>query len=104
MTNRLYFLLKTKKKSLVSLFLMIFAVSLSPVNAQQVQIDGRVLDTHTNEPIIGSTVLLIGEKKGTVTDENGNFSIQAESFPTTLSVSYIGYGTKEIDIYEYLEP
>ena len=64
---------------------------------QQVRkIDGTILDSN-GEPVIGANVIIKGTTNGTVTDINGEFSIEAQS-GSVLEVSYIGYLTKEITI------
>lgn len=62
--------------------------------AQQGIITGKVFDT-TREALIGVTIQLKGTMKGTITDFDGNFSIEA-SQGETLVISYIGYKTQEI--------
>lgn len=59
-------------------------------------ISGIVTDENS-EPVIGATVVLDGVNKGTITDNNGKFDIEA---PLTgkLIVSYIGYQTTEFPI------
>lgn len=58
--------------------------------AQTEQVSGTVTD-NSGEPIIGATVLVVGQSgNGTVTDIDGNFTLQAKP-GSTLSISYIGY-------------
>ena len=50
------------------------------------------------EPIIGATVLEKGNTtNGTITDIDGNFTINLPA-NATLSISYIGYITQEIQV------
>ena len=53
-------------------------------------IKGTVADA--DGPLIGATVKVAGTNNGTVTDFNGNFSIQCKP-GTTLEISYVGYKT-----------
>lgn len=46
-------------------------------------------------PLIGATVKVAGSNNGTVTDINGNFTIQCAP-GATLEVSYVGYKTKSL--------
>jgi TonB-linked SusC/RagA family outer membrane protein len=69
-----------------------------------VEISGRVLDETTQEPVIGAGISLVGSKKVTVSDTDGNFSLSVKSLPVTVSVKYLGYRIQEISIYEYKEP
>ncbi|VBB43705.1 TonB-linked outer membrane protein, SusC/RagA family [uncultured Paludibacter sp.] len=66
------------------------------VSGQQIQIQGKVLDTK-GEPIIGATVKVKGASSGTITNFNGEFSLET-TVNSTLIVSYIGYKTAEINI------
>jgi TonB-linked SusC/RagA family outer membrane protein len=71
--------------------------------AQQIDIEGRILDENTNTPIIGANIFLLDKATGAVSDINGSFTIAA-SFPAKLLITYIGYKTQEAEIYEYSEP
>ncbi|MDY5257818.1 MAG: TonB-dependent receptor [Prevotella sp.] len=62
--------------------------------AQNGLLHGTVTDEN-NEPIIGATIMVQGEKAGAVTDLDGKFSISAPA-GTSLSISYIGYSTMQV--------
>ena len=55
----------------------------------QINVKGNVKDS-TGEPIIGATVRIVGQQGGTLSDFDGNFTIQAAQ-GATLEVSYVGY-------------
>ena len=61
----------------------------------QNKIIGKVLELSKSGdiiPVFGANVYWEGTSIGTITDISGNYSInKAESFPATLSVSYVGY-------------
>ena len=59
-------------------------------------VTGRVLDD-MNEPLIGVSVLVEGQKVGTVTDIDGNFSINAPE-GSVLELSYVGYTPQKITV------
>lgn len=59
------------------------------VSAQTIIAKGTVVDQN-EEPLIGVTISDIKEKKGTVTDIDGNFSIEC-SRGATLRFSYVGF-------------
>lgn len=61
---------------------------------QQRSISGTVKDTK-GDPIIGANVLIKGTTNGTITDIDGNFSLNVPN-NVTLVVSFIGYETQEI--------
>ena len=66
--------------------------------AQTRTIKGEVTDAQNGEALIGATVMVEGEKGGTVTDIDGNFSLQVSSSAKKIKVSYIGYIDKVLSI------
>lgn len=65
--------------------------------AQKMTVIGVVTDAATGEPLIGANVMIKHQKTGTVTDVNGNFTIEADPSQLLL-VSYIGYTPKEVGV------
>ncbi len=61
----------------------------------QKKITGHVSDA-SGEPIIGASVVVKGTSNGTITDMDGNFSLNADK--GMLVISYIGYKTQELSI------
>ncbi len=61
------------------------------VTQQGVTVKGVVTDAK-GEPIIGATVTEKGTKNATVTDFDGNYSLNVANRNATLVVSYIGFG------------
>lgn len=57
--------------------------------AQQISVKGHVVDA-TGEGIIGAAVRVVGQSGGTITDLNGNFTIQANQ-GDNIQISYVGY-------------
>lgn len=67
----------------------------------QETIKGTIIESATNEPIIGANVIIKGTAIGTVSDWDGSFEFTTdEALPITLEVSYIGFETKEIVLTE----
>ncbi len=64
----------------------------------QTRLTGRVFDQTSQEAIIGATVLEKSTGNGTITDPEGQFSLQIHAFPVTLTVSYLGYRSQEVII------
>jgi TonB-linked SusC/RagA family outer membrane protein len=60
----------------------------------RVSVNGIVLD-ETNDPVIGANVMIEGTTTGTISDVNGQFSIDVEE-NNKLIVSYVGYQTKHV--------
>lgn len=67
-----------------------------PVVQQGKKVSGVVTD-QSGEPIIGANVMVKGSTNGTVTDIDGNYSLDVTT-GSTLSISYIGYLTKELPL------
>lgn len=65
--------------------------------AQGRQVTGVVKDA-TGEPMIGVNVLVKGTTNGTITDFDGNFTIQGVNDKDVLVVSYIGYISQELPV------
>jgi TonB family protein len=57
----------------------------------------RVVDKTDGSPIPGATVKLAGTNISTVTDANGEFTLNADKNKTNLVVSFIGYQTLKIN-------
>ena len=86
---------KSKRSiSLVALFL----IGCLQLLAQSRMIQGEVTDAQNGEPLIGATVMVEGEKSGTVTDFDGNFKLQVTSSAKKVKFSYIGYVDKIVEI------
>jgi TonB-linked SusC/RagA family outer membrane protein len=60
-------------------------------------ITGTVTDSK-GELVPGTTVLIKGTETGTITDANGNFSIDVPNDQTILVFSSIGFNTKEVTV------
>lgn len=59
------------------------------------EVKGVVVDT-TGNPVIGATVIEQGTTNGVTTDFNGQFILKVKSGQSVVSISYIGYLTKEL--------
>ena len=60
------------------------------------QISGKVVDSNSNDPLPGATILVKGTNDGAVTDFDGNFTIDSATVGNTLVISYLGYSTQEV--------
>lgn len=84
------------KRSL--LLVALFVIECLQLLAQTRTIKGEVTDAQNGEALIGATVMVEGEKGGTVTDFDGNFSLQVSSSAKKIKVSYIGYIDKVLSV------
>ncbi|GAB3649754.1 SusC/RagA family TonB-linked outer membrane protein [Echinicola sediminis] len=72
-------------------------ITVFPSEAPRQTVTGQVLDP-LGATLPGVTLLIKGSSKGTVSDVDGRFKLEIESFPVTLSVSYLGYKTQDVTI------
>ncbi len=68
--------------------------SITVVQQQKATVKGQIMDNQ-NEPIIGANIIEKGTSNGTVTDFDGNFSLEVTS-GAALAISYIGYVDQEV--------
>ena len=76
--------------------LLLFLVCFIPLGALAQTVKGTVSD-EAGEPIIGASVKVVGTGTGSVTDVNGQFSVNAAS-NARLAISYVGYITEEVSV------
>ena len=61
------------------------------------KVTGRVVDA-AREPVIGASVVIEGTSMGTITDIDGNFSLEVSDDNVMLTISYIGYKTHNVRV------
>lgn len=83
-------------KKVASLFLCFFLVGMMGVYAQTRTISGKVVSSDDNSPIPGVSVIVKGTTLGTVTNMDGNYSIQVPQAAQSLMFSFVGYRTVEL--------
>ncbi|MEP6683454.1 MAG: TonB-dependent receptor [Parafilimonas sp.] len=82
------------KKLLLLCSLLIFSLMVFAQNS----VTGKVTDEQTGLPISGASIVIKGEKKGTVSDNEGNFSLPVASSSKTIIISSVGYAEQEVAI------
>ncbi len=89
--------MSNKMKNMRALLLLLFAAFTLSVPAQNITVTGNVVDS-TGEPVIGASVVQKGNtSNGTITDLDGNFSINVPS-DATLTLSYIGMVSQDVPV------
>ena len=78
------------RAALMSLLLCFGLVAMA-----QMTVTGTVTDATTGEPVIGASILEVGTTNGTITDWDGNFTLNVNS-GAQLQISYMGYKTLTI--------
>ena len=65
------------------------------VHAQPWLVRGTVTDAATGQPLPAATVQLTGTYRGTIANDEGEYSLKVQQLPATLKVSHIGYVSQE---------
>jgi TonB-linked SusC/RagA family outer membrane protein len=72
-------------------------IVIAPLSQQKISVTGKITDK-SGEPLVGVSVSVKGTKKGTVTNNDGIYSIDVETSENTLVFSFLGMVTKEAEI------
>lgn len=84
------------KKLVQSLFILLLIAS--SVLAQDRIVTGKVTSKEDGLPLPGVSVKVTGQRQGTQTDANGNFSVSVPTNAKSLEISYIGFVNQIIPI------
>lgn len=89
---------KNCHKNLTTRLMTLMLICLAPYMQAYAQnkVTGTVTDDKA-EPLIGATVMVVGESTGTATDIDGNFTLNAKQ-GATLRISYVGYVTTDVKV------
>ncbi|TDE45040.1 SusC/RagA family TonB-linked outer membrane protein [Flavobacterium rhamnosiphilum] len=79
-------------KQIILIFMIVFTTQVTLAQVKTVK--GSVTDA-VGAPMPGASIAVKGESKGTITDFDGNFSIEAQK-GKTLIISYMGYETQNV--------
>ncbi len=86
-----------KQKLLGKTFLWLF-LALPILGFSQGTVSGNITDSSYGGPLAGVNVVVKGTSRGAVSDFDGNYSINVDSFPATLVFSSLGYETRELTV------
>ncbi|HZV70369.1 MAG TPA: TonB-dependent receptor [Saprospiraceae bacterium] len=64
---------------------------------KDITIQGKISDPEGNS-LPGASVVVVGTSIGTITNDDGHYSINAPSNATQLEISYLGYIRQQVDI------
>jgi len=78
-----------------ALFLFLFLVS-GNIMAQKISVTGKVTDASNGLPLFGVSIGITGTTAGTISDVDGNFTIQVPSKDAILVFSSVGYMPQHI--------
>ncbi|MBK6929317.1 MAG: TonB-dependent receptor [Saprospirales bacterium] len=90
--------------SCITCLLILFGV-FSQINlaAQKAVIAGKVVDKETGESLIGVTIKAIntsGDIRGAITDYDGNYRIEVDPAPYTITTSYTAFTPQTVENFE----
>lgn len=80
----------------ITFYLMVSFLFMSAISFAQGTITGTVADGDLGGPLPGANIMEQGINNGAVTDFNGKFSLKASANSGTLTISYVGYASKEV--------
>lgn len=79
-------------------FLLVFFAGLHLQTASgQISIKGKVSDEN-NSGLLGTSIAIKGTNSGTISDENGNYSLVAQDTGAVIVFTFVGYITQEIPV------
>lgn len=80
-------------------FLILLVSGMKLAYSQSFEIKGKIIDTDTQETLVGIAIQVKGTQQGTFTDVDGLFNLKTtQSLPIVLTVSGLGYIRQELQI------
>lgn len=95
-TKQMLYVMKYRLLFRAALMAALFLAG-TPFAFAQFMITGRVADAK-GEGLVGATIAVVGTNRGTTTDLNGNFRIDAPGSAATLNITYTGYKTARVQV------
>ena len=87
--------LKLFTKQWMGCFLLVFTIHFAH---GQVTVSGTLTDAEDNTPLIGVNIIIQGTSQGTITDFDGNYTIEVPDGNTVLEYSYTGYRSQAVTV------
>lgn len=86
------------KLIILGVLLLCVSYGLTFAQESEISISGQVTSSENGEGLPGVNILVKGTSTGTITDVEGNYSLNVPSDAETLVFSSIGFNTTEVDI------
>jgi hypothetical protein len=83
---------------LKNIFFILLYTSICGVGFAQKIVRGHVEDAKTGESLPATNIQIEGTYQGTISNQDGDFSIPVETIPSNLMISYIGYESQKVRI------
>jgi TonB-linked SusC/RagA family outer membrane protein len=90
--------MKIKPDLKIVLAILLLALVIFPVMAQERQVTGTVYEPDGVTPVFGATVVIKGTSTGTSTDARGAYSIRVTGDNPVLEIQFLGYEKQEITV------
>lgn len=78
--------------------IILLTILSTAINAQQINVSGKVVDAKTNYPLSFANIRVSGTTLGTAANSDGFFQLRLDSPEAELVVSYIGYYSDTVNI------
>lgn len=85
-------------KSGVLAAILLLCMGIQGVDAQDVVVEGTVIDAETGETLPGVNIVEVGTQRGTTTDVNGLFELEVTNENATLRFSFVGYQAQTVAV------
>lgn len=92
-----------RKSNFISLVSCSLLIGTMAVTAQTKTITGTVVSSEDNMPVIGASVVVKGTTVGTVTNLDGNFTLDVPDNAKTIEISYVGMQSQVLTIKPHME-
>lgn len=79
-------------------FIGVFICFCAQLSAQENQVTGTILDSETNQPLLGVNIIEKGTSNGALTNFDGEYSLEVSDPDAVLVFSYIGFQTLEVNV------
>jgi len=86
-----------RSRFLSFIMLLFFMFGVHQLNAQNQQVSGTITGSEDGQPVIGATILEKGTMNGTISNADGEYSINV-SPNATLAISFLGYRDLEVSV------
>jgi hypothetical protein len=86
-----------RKISSLVIALALLVLGSTSAEAQR-RLTGRVTGAGSNEPVNSAQILVVGTAIGTLTNDEGQFTLNVPSGPVTLRVRRVGYRSKDVPV------
>ena len=96
-------MINIKSTSAIILWLLLSPIFIFAQNPPEINatVQGKVIDSKTNELLIGASVSIKGTTNGALTNADGEFALlTGQKLPFTVIVTYLGYARQELVISE----